>query len=237
MAGIIHALTLALLLVIAAPLAKTIPLAVLAAVLVVVAYNMGEWRHFRRLRSWPLSDAIIFLSTFLLTVAFDLVIAVQIGVVLSVILFIKQVTDTTQISPVRIEDPMESPRHLLAGLEIPPKVQMFRLLGPLLFGAADRLETAFGRTEYDPKIIILRMRKVTAIDATGLMALESLYGKMRARGQTLLISGLQGQPLEVMKKSGFLSSLGAENICPDTVSAVERAKLVLSVPEASGSSL
>ncbi len=226
-AGIIHAATLAALMLLAAPLAKAIPLCALSAVLVFVAWRMGEWHYFRQLVRWPASDAIVFLSTFFLTVIFDLVVAVQIGVILAAVLFIKRIADTTEVSLVSENDPMESPRNFVAEKDIPKEIQMYRMLGPLLFGASNQLETALTRTSYEPKIIILRMRKVTAIDATGLMALKGLYSKSQSRKQGLIISGIQGQPQHALEKSGFLRTLGSENVCIDTSEALERAKMLL----------
>ncbi|MGE9293590.1 MAG: SulP family inorganic anion transporter, partial [Puniceicoccales bacterium] len=227
-AGMIHAVTLLVILLAAAPLAKSVPLAVLAAVLVKVAYNMGEWHHFKRLFKWPRSDAAVFLTTFALTVLFDLTLAVEVGMILAAILFIKRVADTSQITPVDASTDTEGPQHSLLGKDIPDEVQVFRILGPFFFGVADRLETALKRAQREPKVVILRMRKVTAMDATGLNALENLYEKLRKKNRQLVISALQPQPHKALKKSGLLARIGEENICPDIDAALARAQTLLS---------
>lgn len=226
-AGITHAVTLLIILLAAAPLAKSVPLAVLAAVLVKVAYNMGEWHHFKRLFKWPRSDAAVFLTTFALTVLFDLTLAVEVGMVLAAMLFIKRVADTSQITPVSADNDTEGPQHSLQGRDIPADVQVFRLLGPFFFGVADRLETALKRAQREPKVVILRMRKVTAMDATGLNALENLYEKLAQKHRRLVISALQPQPHKALKKAGFLDRLGTENVCPDIDHALQRAQALL----------
>lgn len=226
-AGITHAVTLLIILLVAAPLAKSVPLAVLAAVLVKVAYNMGEWHHFKRLFKWPRSDAAVFLTTFALTVLFDLTLAVEVGMVLAAMLFIKRVADTSQITPVSADNDTEGPHHSLQGRDIPADVQVFRILGPFFFGVADRLETALKRAQREPKVVILRMRKVTAMDATGLNALENLYEKLAQKHRRLVISALQPQPYKALKKAGFLDRLGQENVCPDIDHALQRAQALL----------
>ncbi len=230
-AGMIHALTLLVILLVAAPLAKSVPLAVLAAVLVKVAYNMGEWHHFARLFKWPRSDAAVFLTTFALTVLFDLTLAVEVGMVLAAILFIKRVADTSQVTPVSPDNDTEGPQHSLLGKDVPEQVQVFRILGPFFFGVADRLETALKRAQREPRVVILRMRKVTVVDATGLNALENLYEKLQHRHHQLVISALQPQPYQALKKSGLLARIGEENVCPDIDAALARSRTLLDEPK------
>ncbi|MBC2594198.1 sulfate permease [Ruficoccus amylovorans] len=227
-AGMTHAVTLLLILLVAAPLAKSVPLATLGAVLVMVAYNMGEWHQFKRLLKWPRSDAAVFLTTFALTVLFDLTLAVEVGMVLAAMLFIKRVADTSQITPVSPETDTEGVQHSLQGKDVPDEVQVFRILGPFFFGVADRLETALKRAQREPQVVILRMRKVTAMDATGLNALENLYEKLTQKHRHLVISALQPQPYRAIKKGGLLDRLGPENVCPDIDAALARAKAILS---------
>ncbi len=226
-AGIVHAVTLLAILLVAAPLAKSIPLAVLSAVLVKVAYNMGEWHHFTRLLKWPRSDAAVFLTAFALTVLIDLTVAVEVGMVLAAILFIKRLADTTQVSAVDPSNDTEGAMHTLTGKEIPEEVQVFRIFGPFFFGVADRLETALKRAQREPKIVILRMRKVNVMDATGLNALEDLFEKLRGHQRHLILSTIQPQPHEVMERSGFLDQIGRNNVCPDTDAALARAREIL----------
>ncbi|MDD5200597.1 MAG: SulP family inorganic anion transporter, partial [Terrimicrobiaceae bacterium] len=161
-AGIIHAITLLVILLVAAPLAKFIPLAALSAVLVVVAFNMGEWHHFARLLKWPKGDAAVFLAAFGLTVLIDLTVAVEVGLALAGVLFIKRISETTQIMAVDEASETEGSQHSLVGREVPNGVLIFRVFGAFFFGVADRLETALKRAHQEPKVLILRMRKVLA---------------------------------------------------------------------------
>lgn len=229
-AGIIHALTLLIVILAAAPLAKFIPLATLSAVLVVVAYNMGEWHQFVRLLKWPKSDAVVFMSAFGLTVITDLTIAVEIGMVLAAILFIKRISETTQITAVDQGTETEGSHHSLVGKEIPEGVLVFRVFGAFFFGAADKLETALQRARQEPKVLILRMRKVLAMDATGLNSLEDLHDKLKKRGKHLLLSGPHTQPLLVMDNAGFLDRIGRENVCAHIDAALERSRQILGLP-------
>jgi SulP family sulfate permease len=226
-AGIIHATTLLLVILVAAPLAKFIPLATLSAVMVVVAYNMGEWHQFVRLPKWPKSDAVVFLTAFALTVLIDLTVAVEIGMVLAAVLFIKRISETTQITAVDPATDTEGPHHSLVGKTIPDGVLIFRVFGAFFFGAVDKLETALKRAGQEPEILILRMRKVLAIDATGLNALEDLYDKLKSRHKHLILSGPHTQPLLVMDKSGFLDRIGRENVCAHIDASLERAREIL----------
>src|ERR1051326_279551 len=226
-AGIVHALTLLLIILAAAPLAKFIPLATLSAVLMVVAFNMGEWHHFTRLAKWPKSDSAVFLATFALTVLIDLTVAVQVGMVLAAVLFIKRISETTQITAVDETTETEGSHHSLIGKTIPEGVMVYRVFGAFFFGAVDKLETALKRARQEPDILILRMRKVLAMDATGLNALEDLYEKLNARGKYLLLSGPHTQPLFAMDRAGFLDRLGRENVCAHIDAALERAREIL----------
>ena len=226
-AGITHAVTLLVIILAAAPLAKFIPLATLSAVLMVVAYNMGEWRHFTRLAKWPKSDSAVFLATFALTVLIDLTVAVQVGMVLAAVLFIKRISETTQITAVDESTETEGPHHSLIGKQIPEGVMVYRVFGAFFFGAADKLETALKRARQEPDILILRMRKVLAMDATGLNALEGLYEKLHAKGKHLILSGPHTQPLFAMDRAGFLDRLGRENVCAHIDAALGRAGEIL----------
>jgi SulP family sulfate permease len=231
-AGIVHALTLLVIILAAAPLAKFIPLATLSAVLVNVALHMGEWHNFRRLSKWPLSDAAVFLAAFGLTVVIDLTVAVEIGMVLAAILFIKRVSETTQITAVDESTETEGSHHSLVGKEIPKGVMVYRIFGAFFFGAADKLESALKRLKQEPDVLILRMRKVLAMDATGLNALEDLYDRLHRKGKHLVLSGPHTQPLLVMEKAGFLDRIGRDNVCADIEAALARAREILGLPPA-----
>ena len=234
-AGVVHAVTLLVIILAAAPLAKFIPLATLSAVLVNVALNMGEWHNFSRLPKWPRSDAVVFLTAFSLTVVVDLTVAVEIGMVLAAVLFIKRVSETTQITAVDEISETEGPQHSLIGKEIPKGVMVYRIFGSFFFGAADKLETALKRSGQEPDVLILRMRKVLAMDATGLNALEDLYERLHARGKHLILSGPHTQPLFMMDKADFLDRLGRENICANVELSLDRAREILGLPPAPSS--
>ncbi|HWF20485.1 MAG TPA: sulfate permease [Verrucomicrobiae bacterium] len=226
-AGITHAVTLLIIILVAAPLAKYIPLAVLSAVLVVVAYNMGEWHQFRRLRKWPRSDSAVFLVVFALTVFTDLPTAVKIGMVLAAALFVNRISQTMQITAVDQSTSAESAHNSVIGKEVPKGVMVYRVFGAFLFGAADKLETALKRAHQEPEILILKMQSVLAMDATGLNALEDIYEKLHRKGRHLILSGPHTQPLVTMQRDGFIDQLGAENVCPHLDAALERAREIL----------
>ncbi|HWQ90752.1 MAG TPA: sulfate permease, partial [Clostridia bacterium] len=229
-AGVVHALTLLMIILLAAPLAKFIPLAALSAVLVNVALNMGEWHNFRRLTKWPRSDAAVFLTAFGLTVIVDLTVAVEIGMVLAAILFIKRVSETTQITAVDQASETEGSQHSLVGKQIPPGVMIYRIFGSFFFGAADKLESSLQRLKQEPDVLILRMRKVLAMDATGLNALEDLHDRLRKRGKHIILSAPHTQPLFMMDKAGFLERLGRENVCANIDLALARSRELLGLP-------
>jgi SulP family sulfate permease len=229
-AGMVHAATLLAIIVAAAPLATFIPLATLSAVLVSVALHMGEWANFGRLGRWPRSDTAVFLTTFSLTVIIDLTVAVEIGMVLAAILFIKRVSETTQITAVDESTETEGSQHSLVGRIVPPGVMVYRIFGSFFFGAADKLERALKNLEREPDVLILRMRKVIAMDVTGLNALENLYERLRKRGKHLILSGPHTQPLFTMERSGFLDRVGRENVCADIAHSLERAREILGLP-------
>lgn len=231
-AGIIHAVTLLAIVLVAAPAAKFIPLATLSAVLVTVALNMGEWHNFGRLLKWPRSDALVFLTAFGLTVIVDLTVAVEIGMVLAAVLFIKRVSETTQITAVDESTETEGAQHSIVGKDVPRGVMVYRIFGSFFFGAADKLESALHRHKQEPDVLLLRMRKVLAMDATGLNALEDLYERLRARGKHLVLSGPHTQPLFMMDKAGFLDRLGRENVCANIDLALQRARELLGLPPA-----
>jgi SulP family sulfate permease len=231
-AGIVHALTLLAIILVAAPLAKFIPLAALSAVLVNVAIHMGEWHNFRRLRKWPICDSAVFLSAFSLTVAVDLTVAVEIGMVLAAILFIKRSSETTQIMAVDETTETEGSQHSLVGKVVPPGVMIYRMMGAFFFGAVDKLETILQREKREPQVLILRMRKVVAMDATGLNALEDLYEKLHRKGRHLVLSAPHTNPTMVMERAGFLERLGRENVCPNIDAALGRAREILGLPPA-----
>jgi SulP family sulfate permease len=225
-AGMIHALTLLTVLLVAAPLARFVPLAVLAAILLVVAYNMGEWAEIPELLKLTRMDISVWLVTFALTVFADLTIAVEVGMVLAMFLFIRKVSMTTTVSRVT-DDYVESGRpHILQDKQIPDYVTVFRIHGPFLFGGSDKLREIAEDLDALTPIVIIRLRNMTAIDATGLRALEDLAGELHRANRTLILCGAPAQPATLMRQAEFHDHVGAENICPNIDAALQRAAAV-----------
>jgi|SRR5579859_392401 len=223
-AGIIHALTLLAILLFAAPLAKFIPLAVLAAILLVVAYNMGEWSEIPELLKLSRLEVVCWSATFALTVFADLTVAVEAGMILAALIFIRKVTATTTISRVTAEYLHDSRLHVLQDKEIPPYATVYRIHGPFLFGAADKIDELVQQIPELPPIVILRLRNMTAIDATGLHALEHLADRIHATGRELILCGAREQPARLMHQAEFEQHVGAENICANITEALARAR-------------
>ncbi len=223
-AGMVHALTLLAIVVFAAPLARFIPLSVLAAILLVVAYNMGEWREIPELLKQSKFEIAAWLVTFLLTVFADLTVAVEAGMILAVLVFIRKVTQTTTVSEVTAEYIREGYVHILQHKEMPPYVSIFRIHGPFLFGSTDKIEIILDRLPDLPPIIVLRLRNMTAIDSTGLQALESLADRVHEAGKQLVLCGAREQPTLRMHEAEFHEHVGEENICRSLAEALERAR-------------
>jgi len=236
-AALVHSALLLVLLVTAAPLISHVPLATLSAVLVVAAWRMVSWRQFLRLGRWPRSDSSVFVATFLLTVLTNLTLAVEVGVVLASLLMVKRISETSQINAVDSSTETEGAQHSLVGRTVPDGVLVFRVFGAFFFGVVDKLDDELKRAKREPEVLILRVRKVLAMDATGLQALEDLHAKLRAKGKHLILSGPHTQPLAVMEHAGFIDRLGRENVCPHLAASLARARAILGLPpepEASG---
>ncbi len=223
-AGIVHALTLLLILMFAAPLARHIPLAVLAAILMVVAYNMGEWSEIPELLRLTKTDIAVWLVTATLTVFADLTIAVGVGMALAALLFIRRVADTTTVVAVTDEYVHEGHAHSLQNKSIPPYVKIVRIHGPFLFGATDKLRRIVEDLHGDPTIVILRLRNMTALDATGLKAIEELARILRESGRHLIVCGARHQPAQLIARADFQRHIGVENICVNVQDALQRAR-------------
>ena len=230
LAGVFHALTLLGIILLAAKWAAYIPMGAMSAVLIVVALRMGEWHELTRLAKMPLSDALVLVTTCALTVIFDLVVAVEVGMILAAVLFIKRVSETTEVSRVTHEDMLERPEHIAQGKEIPEGALVYRIFGPFLFGAAEKMEDALADVDEWPRVLILRLHLVTAMDATGMNALESIVERMKKRDSTVLLSGIHQQPLQMLRKAGFLEVIGRENFCPTFDDALVRARVLLAHP-------
>ena len=224
--GMIHAVTLLAIVLFAAPLARFIPLAVLAAILFVVSYNMGEWGEIPELLKLTPLEIGTWLVTFLLTVFADLTVAVEAGMILAALVYIRKVTATTTVSQVTDEYLREGQVHILQHKEIPSYVTIFRIHGPFLFGATDKIEEVIHKIPELPPILVLRLRNMTAIDATGLQALESLADAVHASGRGLILCGAREQPARLMHQSEFEEHVGAGNISPSISAALERAKIL-----------
>ena len=222
-AGMVHALTLLAVLLFAAPLARYIPLAVLAAILMMVAYNMGEWREIPELLKLNWADISVWIVTLLLTVFADLTLAVEVGIVLAALLYIRKVTHTTTVVQVTKEGVERGRVHLLQDKLIPDYVSVFRIRGPFLFGASEKLSVITDRVFELPSVVILRLRNMTALDATGLLAFEHLADRLHAAGRELILCGAQPQPARLMRQAEFEEHVGPENVCPNVRVALERA--------------
>jgi SulP family sulfate permease len=229
-AGIIHALTLLAILLFAAPLAQYIPLAVLAAILMVVSYNMGEWSEIPKLLKMTWADISVWLVTFALTVFADLSLAVEVGMLLAAWLYIHNVTRTTTVSKVTQQYVEEGRLHILQDKRIPDYVTVFRIHGPFLFGAAEKVRAIADEIETLTPIVILRLRNMTAIDATGLLTLEELAHCLHQSGRNLILCGARPQPAELFRQTNFQQHIGAENICPNIEAALARAKSIFANP-------
>ena len=223
----IHSLTLLVILLVAAPLAKHIPLAALSAVLVVVSLRMGEWHQFKRLNKWPKSDTMVFLCAFGLTVAVDLPTAVGASLILASALMVKRMAETAQVEPDAEVTQGNSVGQQTEGKIIPQGVMVFRVFGAFFFGAADKLETSLRDTGQLPEVLILRMRDVLALDATGLDALEDLLEKLRRDRKDLILCGPHSQPLFALIRAGFIGKICEANVCGDMESALARARVLL----------
>jgi SulP family sulfate permease len=222
-AGMIHALTLLAIVLFAAPLVKNVPLAALAAILMIVAYNMGEWQEIPEILKLSAADIAVWLLTMTLTVVADLTFAVEVGMVLAALMFIRKVSRTTTVARVTPDYVEDSRVHVLQGKDIPPYATVFRIHGPFLFGATDKFASVLDSLDTLPPIVILRLRNMTAIDATGLGAIEDLADQLHASGRSLLLCGAREQPAQLMKQAEFERHVGAENICPSIHDALARA--------------
>ena len=235
LAGMVHAITLLLILLLLGKWAAMIPLCALAAILVVVAYHMSEWQSFTGLLRAPKSDVAVLLITFALTVFVDLTLAVQVGIVVASLLFMRRMAELTSIEGINAgdaasDDPDEitqvrNRKRILGGREIPPGVEVYEVNGPFFFGAADKLKDVMSEIAKPPKVFILRMRNVPAIDATGLHALEQMAKKCRAQGTTLLLTEIRQQPLRALVRAGKLEAFGGrEGLAKTLEIALDRAE-------------
>ncbi len=221
--GMVHALTLLLILVVAAPLASYIPLTVLAAVLFVVAYRMGEWHEIGGILELGFTAIMVWLVTFALTVFADLTVAVGVGMALAALVYIYRIAETTTVSPVTDDYIRDGLPHTLQGRIVPPYVTLLRIHGPFLFGTTEKLVEATSNLEAFEPVVILRLRNMTAIDATGIHAIESFAKRLRGAGRSLILCGAMEQPSKLVQQPRFIAQVGQENIMPNIQAALERA--------------
>jgi SulP family sulfate permease len=225
-AGMIHALTLLAILLVAAPLARFVPLATLAAVLFVVAYNMGEWREIGVILRLSKTDIAVWITTFALTVLADLTVAVGVGMALAALLYIYRVAETTTVAPVTREYLEDGQAHVLQDKDIPSNVTILRIHGPFLFGTTEKLAEATRDLRPFGDVVILRLRNMTALDATGIHALEQFSDRLHKAGKTLLLCGARDQPSRLIARSDLMEHLGAKNVLPHVQAALNRAREV-----------
>ncbi len=223
-AGMIHALTLLAILLFASKLVSFVPMAVLAGILMVVSYNMGEWLEILSLLKLTKTDISVWLVTFALTVFADLTVAVEAGMILAALLFISRVAATTTVLQVT-DDYVEDGRvHILQDKDIPYYATIFRIHGPFLFGATDKIDVVTENLHKLPPVVILRLRNMTALDATGLFALEEVARTLKKSGRALILCGAREQPLRLIQQTEFEELVGPENICDNVQEALNRAE-------------
>ena len=233
-AGMIHAATLMCILLFAAPYASYIPMAALAGILMVVSYNMGEWREIPQLLRLTKTDISVWLVTFALTVFADLTVAVEAGMILAALLFIARVSSTTTVSQVTQNYVEDARVHILQDKDIPSYATIFRIHGPFLFGATDKAAMITEKLQELPPVVIVRLRNMTAIDATGIFALEEIARQLHDSGRALILCGAREQPAQLMRQAEFEEVVGKDNICANVEAALQRAEEIYRGMKATG---
>jgi len=233
-AGIVHAFVLLLIMLFFGSWAKLIPMPALAAVLIIVAYNMSEWRSFVEIFKYPKSDIAVLLTTFGLTIIFDLTIAIQIGMILAVLLFMRRMAMVSNVGVITRELQDEDEKvdvNSIQNKKVPDGVEVFEIKGPFFFGAVSKFRDTVRIVENPPKIIIIRMRDIPAIDSTGIHALEQLLKETKKHGTHLVLSGVHTQPLMALAQADFISRIGEENVHGNIDDALDRAREILGLPK------
>src|SRR5260221_1224277 len=222
-AGMIHALTLLAIILLAAPLVKNVPLAALAAILMMVAYSVGDWEEIPEILKLSAADIAIWLVALTLTVVTDLTFAVEFGMILAALTFVRKVSRTTTVTRVTRDYVADSSVHVLQGKDIPDYAVVYRVHGPFLFGATDKFADILEELDSLPPIVILRLRNMTAIDATGLGAIRELADRLHASGRQLLLCGAREQPAQLIRQAEFERHVRPANICESITTAISRA--------------
>jgi SulP family sulfate permease len=225
-AGIVHALTLLSIILAAAPLARYIPLPTLAGILMVVSYRMGEWKEIASILRLSNADRVVWAATFALTVFADLTVAVEVGMVLAALLYIHRVSSTTTIGPVTDDNLGDGEPRVLTDKYIPSYCSVVRIRGPFLFGATEKLDQATSDLKKFGQIVVLKITYMTAIDGTGIHALETLAKRLVDSGRSLVVCGAQTQPGDLIKRSNLPKLIGRRNIQPHLDAALERAAII-----------
>jgi len=228
-AGIVHSIVLLLVMLFFGPWAALIPMPVLAAILLVVSYNMSEWHSFVKLLKSPRSDVAVMLVTFALTIIVDLTVAIQVGVILSAMLFIRRMASVSQVTPLTkdLREVEEAEAETGGAGPLPDGIEVFEVFGSLFFGAVDQFTETIRALKKKPKVFILETRNLLAIDASGIRALDDLYSQMSREGTRFMICGIHKQPLVALSQAGFVDRIGEDNLAGSLEEAVEVAKKFL----------
>jgi SulP family sulfate permease len=227
-AGIVHAVVLLVIMLLFMPYVKLVPMSSLAAILIMVSYNMGEWEAFKKFLKTPKSDATVFIVTFTLTVLIDLVVAIGVGLVLACFLFMKRMADVTSVKSILDDEENENDlSDLLSEVRTPDDISYYEINGPFFFGAADKFVNVIKEISIPPKVLIIKMSKVPAMDATALDGLEKLKRICKRNKTEIILLQLQEQPYKTLEKAGFLEAVGMDNICENVEDAISRAQAVL----------
>lgn len=226
-AGMVHALVLLIIMLLFMPYVKLIPMSSLAAVLVMIAYNMGDWEAFKRIFNAPKSDSLVFIVTFVLTIFLDLVVAISVGVVLASFLFMRKMSDITEINYILDDEEDMDSNEFIENVKMPDHISMYEISGPFFFGAANKFVAAVREMGVPTKVLIIKMSKVPFMDATAYHSFEMLHNVCKKHHTKLIILKIQQQPLDMLTKYGFVQMLGEANFCPSVEDAIDRANVIL----------
>lgn len=232
-AGMVHALGLLVIMLLFMPYVKLIPMASLASVLVMIAYNMGEWEAFKRIFHSPKSDASVFLVTFTLTIFLDLVVAIGVGVVLASFLFMRKMAHLTEVNYILDDEENKDANEFVENVKMPEHMAMYEISGPFFFGAANKFVSAVREMGSPPKVLIIKMSKVPFMDSTAYHSFEMLYDICKKHHTRLILLKIQEQPLSMLRKYGFIDILGEKNLCNTVEEGIERANVILNRMKAS----